>query len=161
MVSGSGTIDLHGAEFVPTWTRLAMTASINDTWIYVQVWVMGWDGCCVTLPHPRNMFVLSHSILQDLVNWQVGQSIMVTTTELKDARDFNRNEVCYIPIFYILLFHSIYIISIKNYTAQVRIIAAVKRTTLGTSVSAIQLTTALTYRHFGGREYQVWWMNAV
>jgi len=41
-----------------------MTAQINDTWIFVQ----------------------------DLVNWQPGQKIVITTTELKDNRDWHRNE---------------------------------------------------------------------
>lgn len=32
----TGSIDLHGAQYYPTWTRLAMTAKIGDTWLYVQ-----------------------------------------------------------------------------------------------------------------------------
>lgn len=102
-ISVLGSIDLHGAKYSPTWTRLAMTAKQNDTYIFVQ----------------------------DIVNWQPGQRIVITTTELKDARDFNHNEE--------------------------RTIVSVQKTTLGggsTKVTAIQLDQALSYRHFGGQEYQ-------
>lgn len=100
-IAVTGTIDLHGAQYYPTWTRLAMTAKPNDTWIFIQ----------------------------DIVNWQVGQSIVISTTELKDSRDWNRNEE--------------------------RVIVDVKRTTLGGgTVSAIQVNTPLSFQHFGGREYQ-------
>jgi len=95
----TGTIDLHGVRYFPTWTRLAMTAKINDTYLFVQ----------------------------DVVNWQPGQRIVVTTTELKDSRDFNRNE---------------------EFT-----IVSVKLTKLG-AVSAIQVDRPVAYRHFGGTEYQ-------
>lgn len=99
-IAVSGTIDVHGAQYFPTWTRLAMTAKPGDTWIFIQ----------------------------DIVNWQPGQKIVITTTELKDARDFNRNEE--------------------------RVIRAVKRVQSQSSISAVQLDTALSYQHFAGKEYQ-------
>lgn len=95
-----GNIDIHGARYFPTWTRLAMTAKPNDSWIFIQ----------------------------DVVNWQIGQRIVIATTELKDARDWHRNEE--------------------------RTITDVKLTTLGQSVSAIKLDEPLSYLHFGGSEYQ-------
>jgi len=99
-IAVTGTVDMHGAQYFPTWTRLAMTAKKGDSWIFVQ----------------------------DIVNWQPGQTIAVTTTELKDARDWHRNEE--------------------------RTIVAVKRTSLHATVAAIQLNAPLDYQHFGGREYQ-------
>eukprot|EP01113_Clastostelium_recurvatum_P030352 TRINITY_DN3679_c0_g2_i2.p1 TRINITY_DN3679_c0_g2~~TRINITY_DN3679_c0_g2_i2.p1 ORF type:complete len:910 (+),score=157.18 TRINITY_DN3679_c0_g2_i2:178-2907(+) len=99
-INVTGTLDLHGAKYSPTWSRLAMTARINDKYIYIQ----------------------------DKVNWQAGQRIVITTTELKDSRDWHRNEE--------------------------RTIVAVLKTTLGTSVTAIQVDTPLLYKHFGGKEFQ-------
>jgi hypothetical protein len=99
-ISVQGTIDIHGAKYSPTWTRLAMTAKSGDSYIFIQ----------------------------DLVNWQPGQRIVITTTELKDSRDWHRNEE--------------------------RTIVSVKRTTLGANVIAIQLDSPLSYKHFGGKEYQ-------
>lgn len=51
----TGILDIHGQVFAPTWTRLARTAVPGDTLIY----------------------------LQDLVNWQIGQEIVLTTTVLR------------------------------------------------------------------------------
>eukprot|EP01124_Arcella_intermedia_P022125 TRINITY_DN3233_c0_g4_i1.p1 TRINITY_DN3233_c0_g4~~TRINITY_DN3233_c0_g4_i1.p1 ORF type:complete len:1092 (+),score=168.98 TRINITY_DN3233_c0_g4_i1:472-3276(+) len=94
----TGTIDVHGALYTPTWTRLAKTAQINDTIIYIQ----------------------------DIVNWQPGQSLVITTTEWKDSRDWHRNEEKEIE--------SVYLVS--------------------GNVAAIKLTTPLVYKHYGGTEYQ-------
>lgn len=94
----TGEIDVHGVRFSPTWTRLARTLS------------------------PGNNVIL----VQDLVNWQPGQQIVVATTELKDTRDYHRNEVFTIS-------------AIQRYTQ---------------SISAIFVTTPAQYKHFGGREYQ-------
>ena len=99
-VTSGGTLDLHGVQYSPTWTRLARTASVGDSVIYIQ----------------------------DVPNWQPGQQILISTTELKDSRDFTRNEV--------------------------RTISSVSKTTLGSSVAAVVLTTPLSFRHYGGREYQ-------
>eukprot|EP01113_Clastostelium_recurvatum_P021132 TRINITY_DN2500_c0_g2_i1.p1 TRINITY_DN2500_c0_g2~~TRINITY_DN2500_c0_g2_i1.p1 ORF type:complete len:464 (+),score=89.00 TRINITY_DN2500_c0_g2_i1:87-1478(+) len=99
-INVTGTLDLHGAKYSPTWTRLAMTAKVGDRYIFIQ----------------------------DKVNWQVGQRIVITTTELKDSRDFHRNEE--------------------------RNIAGIFLTSLGTTMTAIQLDIPLTYKHFGGKEYQ-------
>lgn len=99
-ISVTGTIDIHGAQYFPTWTRLAVTAKIGDEYIFIQ----------------------------DNVNWQPGQKIVITTTEVKDSRDFNRNEE--------------------------RTIVSVQRTNLGSGVTAIRLNAPLSYLHFGGREYQ-------
>jgi len=99
-IAVTGQIDIHGMQFFPTWSRLAMTAEIGDKYVF----------------------------LQDMVNWQPGQQIFITTTELKDARDWHRNEV--------------------------RTIVKVWKTTIDATVAAIELDTPLTYKHYGGREYQ-------
>ncbi len=96
-----GQLDIHGVQYFPTWTRLARTANINDTVIFVQ----------------------------DLVNWEVGQSFVITTSELKDTRDFNRNEK--------LIITGVY--QARKY---------------GPNVSAITIKSSLKFKHYGGREYQ-------
>lgn len=60
----AGQIEIHGAKFFPTWTRLATTANVGDLIIYIQ----------------------------DIPNWQRNQTIFIATTEFKDDRTFNRNE---------------------------------------------------------------------
>lgn len=95
----NGTIEVHGAQYFPTWTRLARSVLPADTVIF----------------------------LQDTVNWEVGQSIVVTTTELKDSRDYNRNEE--------------------------RIIKAVY-STIYANVSAIEVTEPFVFKHYAGKPYQ-------
>lgn len=73
---------------------------------------------------PRSSWIF----IQDIVNWQPGQTIVITTTELKDSRDWHRNEE--------------------------RVIAEVRITSLGKNVSAIRVTEPRSYLHYGGREYQ-------
>ncbi|KOO25907.1 communication mutant protein, partial [Chrysochromulina tobinii] len=65
VVSSTGSLDLHGQRFYRTWTRLAAPVSPGDTTVY----------------------------LQRAVNWEPGQQVLLTTTALKDARDYHRNEV--------------------------------------------------------------------
>lgn len=36
-VLGAGQLDLHGAWFNPTWTRLATTAAAGQNWVSLQV----------------------------------------------------------------------------------------------------------------------------
>jgi G8 domain len=64
-ISVTGTISLHGKRYFRTWTRLAKTAKIGDNVL----------------------------LLQDPVNWEVGQEIVVVTTALKDSREWHQNEV--------------------------------------------------------------------
>ncbi|GBG34943.1 G8 domain-containing protein DDB_G0286311, partial [Hondaea fermentalgiana] len=92
-----GTISVHGSIFHPTWSRLAATAAAGDSQLY----------------------------LQHRVNWQPGQLLLVTGTELKDSRDWHRNEV--------------------------RTITAVERSG---NFARITLSLPLEYTHFGGVEYQ-------
>lgn len=96
----TGQIDIHGVEYFPTWTRLASTVNIGDTTVFIQ----------------------------DCPNWQIGQKIVVTTTELKDSRDFNHNEV--------------------------RTITGIYTTTIASNVCAVTVDTAFSYTHYGGFEYQ-------
>ena len=65
LYSLNGTIDLHGYEYTRTWTRLASPASAGDTTLR----------------------------LLHVVNWEAGQTLVVTGTNLKDARDYHQNEV--------------------------------------------------------------------
>jgi hypothetical protein len=72
MASGLGaSIDIHGRLFDPTWTRLASTVYAGDEFVYLQRPVRGANG------------------------WEVGQEILVTTTQYKDEIDGmeHQNEV--------------------------------------------------------------------
>ncbi|KAJ3128429.1 Fibrocystin-L [Nowakowskiella sp. JEL0407] len=100
-IAVSGTLDIHAQVYAPTWTRLATTAAANSLIIF----------------------------LQDLVNWQIGQTIVITTTVLKDSRDYTQNEI--------------------------RKIAAINTApNLGPKITALTLDKPLNYTHYGGREYQ-------
>ena len=61
----TGTIELHGKRLERTWSRLALPATPGSTQLY----------------------------LQHVVDWTVGQQIVLTTTALKDSRDWHQNEV--------------------------------------------------------------------
>jgi hypothetical protein len=63
-VSG-GTLDFHGKRYFRTWTRLAAPAAPGQTTLW----------------------------LQHAVNWEANQTIVLVSTELKDSRDWHRNEV--------------------------------------------------------------------
>ncbi|GBG25007.1 Spermidine synthase [Hondaea fermentalgiana] len=97
VAQGNGVLDIHGAIYHPTWTRLASTANASDTTIY----------------------------LQHRVNWQVGQQVVLTGTEIKDARDWHRNEV-----------------------------RTITNVAVSGEFSSVTLDTALEYTHYGGPEYQ-------
>ncbi|KAJ8612429.1 hypothetical protein CTAYLR_006581 [Chrysophaeum taylorii] len=97
----TGTIDIHAAEYYQTWSRLAVAARAGDNVLF----------------------------LQDKVNWEAGMSIVLTTTQLKDARDFHQNEV-------------LQVVSVKGAGH------------LGTNVTAAYVTPSLKYDHWAGDEYQ-------
>jgi hypothetical protein len=63
-VAGSGSIDIHGYQFHPTWTRVSATIKPGDNRVY----------------------------LQDAVNWAVGQSLVVATSIYHDYEE-DQNEV--------------------------------------------------------------------
>ncbi|KAJ3062710.1 Fibrocystin-L, partial [Rhizoclosmatium hyalinum] len=96
-----GTLDIHGVTYAPTWTRLAATALKGEKQI----------------------------LIQDIVNWEVGQTILITTTATKDSRDFNQNDVAVI--------------------ASIGLASGI-----GPSVSLITLAAPLSFNHYGGPEYQ-------
>ncbi|ORY52977.1 hypothetical protein BCR33DRAFT_761302 [Rhizoclosmatium globosum] len=100
-IVNGGTLDIHGVTYAPTWTRLAATALKGEKQI----------------------------LIQDIVNWEVGQTILITTTATKDSRDFNQNDVAVIS--------SIGLAS-----------------GIGPAVSLITLAAPLLYNHYGGPEYQ-------
>ena len=64
-ITGSGTLDLHGHAYTPTWTRLSRPVKPGDRFVYLQA----------------------------RVGWRAGQQIVLATTALKDSRDWHRNEV--------------------------------------------------------------------
>ena len=97
----TGSLGMHSVVYAPTWTRLAATAHKGDTLLY----------------------------LQDVVNWEVGQTIVVTTTALKDFLDWTQNEVC-------------------------NITAVWTAPHLGAAISVVQISSPLHYEHYGDTEYQ-------
>ena len=64
-VSDQGTLDIHGKLYQPTWARLASRAFIADDRV----------------------------ILQQSVNWEVGQQVVIATTAWNDTEAVNQNEV--------------------------------------------------------------------
>jgi hypothetical protein len=64
-IAVTGTLDLHGAPLVRSWTRLSAPVSPGATSV----------------------------TLQDAVNWPAGGEVLVTSTALKDSRDWHRNEI--------------------------------------------------------------------
>jgi G8 domain len=61
----TGLISLHGKRFSHTWTRLSKSVEIGGTVL----------------------------LLQEPVNWEIGQKIVLVTSAIKDSRDYNQNEV--------------------------------------------------------------------
>jgi len=96
----NGGADIHGVEYFPTWTRLAATGYVGDTRLFIQ----------------------------DCPNWKAGQTIVITTTDRKDSRDWNRNEQ-------------------KN-------IVKVEKTTISPTTCVVTIDSGLQYTHYGGFEYQ-------
>ncbi|KAH9259577.1 hypothetical protein BASA81_001999 [Batrachochytrium salamandrivorans] len=99
IIATNAQVEMHGQRFRPTWTRLANTIEPGSSVLFVQ----------------------------DRVNWQIGMRLVVTTTELKDGRDYHENEE--------------------------REIAGVF-TTAHPNVTAITVTQPFTYKHFAGKAYQ-------
>jgi len=60
-----GVISMHGKRYYPTWTRLSESVAVGQTYLLVQ----------------------------EEVNWEVGQEIVLTTTAIHDSRDWHQNEV--------------------------------------------------------------------
>jgi hypothetical protein len=98
LVDGAGVLDLHAVQYAPTWTRLAAPALNGSQWLY----------------------------LQTPVNWEPGQTIIVTTTALKDARDYSETEE--LTIMHVF--------------------------TLANGMGAIHTNEALRFDHYASAEYQ-------
>jgi len=60
-----GIISMHGKRHFPTWSRLAESVPIGQNYL----------------------------LLQEQINWEVGQKVLLTTTAVHDSRDWHRNEV--------------------------------------------------------------------
>lgn len=60
-----GIISMHGKRHYPTWTRLADSVPIGQTYLLVQ----------------------------EEVDWEAGQEIFLATTAIHDSRDWHQNEV--------------------------------------------------------------------
>ncbi|KAH8054360.1 hypothetical protein JL721_10482 [Aureococcus anophagefferens] len=97
----NGTLELHGGLYVQTWSRLAVTAAAGDSSI----------------------------LIQDAVNWAVGDEIFVAGTTLRDDRAWHQNE--------------------RFTVADVRAASH-----LGDDVVFVELSGALLFDHYGGDEYQ-------
>jgi len=67
-----GVISLHGKRFYRTWTRLSQTVEAGSDIL----------------------------MLQDSINWEVGQEIVLITTAMKDSRDWHQNEVLQVSEIY-------------------------------------------------------------
>ena len=98
VVEGAGALDLHAERYAPTWTRLAAPASAGDAWVFLQA----------------------------PVNWEPGQTFLVATTALKDARDYSETE-------------------------ELRLLCAL---TLPNGMAALHFTPPLRHSHYAGPEYQ-------
>ena len=98
VVEGTGALDLHALQYAPTWTRLAAPAAPGDAWVF----------------------------LQSPTNWEPGQTVIVTTTALKDARDYSETE-------------------------EVSILHAL---TLPNGMGALHIAPPLRHSHYAGPEYQ-------
>ena len=98
-IAVTGTLSLHGQRYFRTWTRLAATATVGDRVLVTQ--------------HP--------------VNWEPGQEIVVTTTALKDSREWHQNEV-----------HTVLVVD----------------SSIEDGGSAVYLTDALQYKHIANDNYQ-------
>lgn len=61
----TGTLHLHGKRYFQTWSRLAHTADVGESVV----------------------------VLQQPVNWEIGQQVVVVTSSMKDSREFHQNEV--------------------------------------------------------------------
>ena len=96
-----GVLEIHAAEFYHTWSRLAVTALPGDSFL----------------------------LIQDPVNWDIGSTIVVTSTQLKDSRDWHQNELF-------------------------KITKAKAASHLGEGVTAIFLDKAVEFAHYGQDEYQ-------
>jgi len=64
-LSVTGNIELHGKRYYRTWSRLGRRVTAGDDFL----------------------------VLQDSVNWEVGQEIVLVTTATRDSRDWHQNEV--------------------------------------------------------------------
>jgi hypothetical protein len=104
-----GTASIHGKYYHPTWTRLATTAK-NKT---------------------------STLRLQDNVNWDIGQTVLITTTVIYDCADEWATAWC----------------EKKTHQNELRQIVAVSMND-ATSTYLLTLNAPLTYEHYGGYEYQ-------
>jgi hypothetical protein len=64
-IAVTGTLELHGAPLARSWTRLSAAVAAGS----------------------------SSVTLQDPVDWPTGGEVLITSTALKDSRDWHRNEV--------------------------------------------------------------------
>ncbi|KAJ8602815.1 hypothetical protein CTAYLR_002589 [Chrysophaeum taylorii] len=94
----AGELDVHATEYYHAWSRLARTAEPGDEML----------------------------ILQDPVNWEENMTIVVTTTHLRDSRDWHQNEI----------------LRVTSVSAS------------AAGATAVGVTPPVTFKHYGGSEYQ-------
>ena len=107
-IMASGKVDVHGKEYSPTWTRLSRTLASGKTVIFVQ----------------------------DLVNWEVGQLVLITTSAWYDCPANFQATYC----------------QNRPHQNEIRSIVGLAQTG---GEQAIQLNQSLTYSHYAGTDYQV------
>lgn len=104
-----GVLELFAKHYAPTWTRLAKTAAAGD----------------------RVLF------LQQPVNWEVGQSVLVTTSAWQDCPPQYQAAWCNNRP------HQNEVITIESITMD-----------RANKIFAVKLAAPLVYSHYGGPEYQ-------
>ncbi len=108
-IMSQGSVDIHGKQYHPTWTRLSRNAPSGKTVI----------------------------VLQDVVNWEVGQLILITTSAWFDCSAALQRTYC----------------QNRPHQNEIRMITGIQQTTSGEQ--ALLLNASLTYSHYAGKEYQV------
>ena len=95
-----GILSIHGKRYHPTWTRLSESVASGQTYLLVQ----------------------------EEVNWEVGQEIVLTTTAIHDSRYWHQNEVL--------------------------TIASIEANPVSGVGTAIHFTSPLEYDHIANNSYQ-------
>lgn len=137
-----GTLELHGKQFHPTWTRLARSAGAEAE-------------------AGENSAISSIIFLQEPVNWEVGRTILVTTTILLDCNDEKGKTSCVPCEAWEVAADTPdkgKCVPVKHQNEERRIVALGQSPHLPsgsrTLFSALQLDRPLSHRHYAGPEYQ-------
>jgi hypothetical protein len=108
-IMSQGSVDIHGKQYHPTWTRLSRNAQCGKNILF----------------------------LQDVVNWEVGQLVLITTSAWFDCPAPLQKTYC----------------QNQPHQNEIRMITGIAQTSSGEQ--AILLNVSLTYCHYAGKEYQI------